>query len=338
MSEASRGTQAPDRPDESLDSAPDAERADGADGASRSDDDFYATVNNAAASRSTRINHPGGDGANGAHTNGAAHDGAEADSSSGEVSGSDGASSDGVADGAGHGAEDRSGDQATKAAGKNWRDRWTSLSGSLAGRRNAGAAEVTDGSSADQAKRMEPGTEPFPSGAPDGSAAPAVPAAAAVGVVGSDVATAQPTAQSTTEKVETKRAPRPKIGAPHRTRKARLRLSRIDPWSVMKTAFLFSIAAGIVLVVAVYVIWTVIGSSGLFSSINDIVSSVVSTPGDTTPFRIEEYVNTQKVMGVTALVAVFDVLIFTALATLASFLYNLAATMLGGLEVTLAED
>jgi len=115
-------------------------------------------------------------------------------------------------------------------------------------------------------------------------------------------------------------------------------LSRLDPWSVMKTSFLFSIAAGIMLVVAVYAVWTVIGSSGLFNSVNDIVKSVVSTPGDTTPFRIQEYVNTQKVMGVAALLACVDVVIFTALATLGSFLYNLAATMLGGLEVTLAED
>ena len=30
-----------------------------------------------------------------------------------------------------------------------------------------------------------------------------------------------------------------------RTRRARLRISRVDPWSVMKTSFLFSIALGI---------------------------------------------------------------------------------------------
>ncbi len=131
---------------------------------------------------------------------------------------------------------------------------------------------------------------------------------------------------------------RQKPGAPRRTRKARLRLSRMDPWSVMKTSFLFSIAAGIMLVVAVYTVWTVLESSGLFESINDIVASVVSTPGDTTPFRVQDYVNTQKVMGVAALIACVDVVIFTALATLGSFLYNLAATMLGGLEITLAED
>lgn len=134
------------------------------------------------------------------------------------------------------------------------------------------------------------------------------------------------------------RSQKPKPGVARGTRKARLRLSRLDPWSVMKTSFLFSIAAGIVFVVAVFAVWTVIGSSGLFSSVDSIVGSVLQSPGDSTPFRIEDYVNTQKVMGVTAFLACIDVVIFTALATLASFLYNLAATMLGGLEVTLAED
>jgi hypothetical protein len=137
---------------------------------------------------------------------------------------------------------------------------------------------------------------------------------------------------------EAHHATKPKVGVARRTRKARLRLSRLDPWSVMKTSFLFSIAAGIMLVAAVYSVWTVLSTSQLFDSINEIVRSVVSTPGDTTPFRIEEYINTQKVMGVTALIACVDVVIFTALATLGSFLYNLAATMLGGLEITLAED
>jgi hypothetical protein len=137
---------------------------------------------------------------------------------------------------------------------------------------------------------------------------------------------------------EAHHAAKPKVGVARRTRKARLRLSKLDPWSVMKTSFLFSIAAGIMLLAAVYSVWTVLSTSQLFESVNDIVRSVVSTPGDTTPFRIQEYINTQKVMGVTALIACVDVVIFTALATLGSFLYNLAATMLGGLEVTLAED
>lgn len=121
------------------------------------------------------------------------------------------------------------------------------------------------------------------------------------------------------------------------TRKARLRLSRVDPWSVMKTAFLLSIAFGIVTWVAVFIVWSAIGAAGVFDNINNTVSEVLGTPS-AEPFRIEDYVNTGKVMGFTTLLACADVLIITALATLGSFLYNIAATLLGGLEVTLASE
>jgi hypothetical protein len=122
-----------------------------------------------------------------------------------------------------------------------------------------------------------------------------------------------------------------------RTRKARLRLSRVDPWSVMKTAFLLSIAFGIVTWVAVFIVWSAIGAAGVFSNIDSTVSQVLGSPS-AEPFRIENYINTSKVMGFTTLLACADVLIITALATLGSFLYNIAATLLGGLEVTLASE
>ena len=43
-------------------------------------------------------------------------------------------------------------------------------------------------------------------------------------------------------------------------------------------------------------------------------------------------------MGFTMIVAVVDVVLMTAIATLGAFLYNLAAALLGGVEVILAED
>jgi hypothetical protein len=121
------------------------------------------------------------------------------------------------------------------------------------------------------------------------------------------------------------------------TRKARLRMSRIDPWSVMKTAFLLAIAFGIVTWIAVFIIWSAIGAAGVFDNINSTVQEVLGTP-TAEPFRVENYINTGKVMGFTTLLACADVLIITALATLGSFLYNIAATLLGGLEVTLASE
>ncbi|NQW72202.1 MAG: DUF3566 domain-containing protein, partial [Actinobacteria bacterium] len=38
-------------------------------------------------------------------------------------------------------------------------------------------------------------------------------------------------------------------------RQARLYLSRVDPWSVAKAAFMLAIAVGIIIVVSVSVLW-----------------------------------------------------------------------------------
>ncbi len=133
-------------------------------------------------------------------------------------------------------------------------------------------------------------------------------------------------------------APKAKSSSLRRTRKARLRLSRVDPWSVMKTSFLFSIAFGIMFWIATSVLWYVITSSGLFEAINAAIVNIISNPGNTETWRIEDYVNGNKVLGIAALLAVINVVISTALGTLAAFLYNLSANILGGLELTLAED
>jgi hypothetical protein len=126
-------------------------------------------------------------------------------------------------------------------------------------------------------------------------------------------------------------------GGPRRTRRAQLRLVQIDAWSVMKTSFLLSIALGIVLVVAVAIIWSVLGAAGVWDSINSIVQQAVgNTSGK--PFDIQEYAGTSRVLGFTMIVAVLDVILITAIATLGAFLYNLSAALLGGIEVTLAED
>jgi hypothetical protein len=131
----------------------------------------------------------------------------------------------------------------------------------------------------------------------------------------------------------------PKTGSkagPRRTRRAQLRLVQVDAWSVMKTSFLLSIALGIVLVVAVAIIWAVLGAAGVWDSINSIVQQAIGGEGE--PFDIQEYAGTSRVLGFTMVVAVIDVILITAIATLGAFLYNLSAALLGGVEVTLAED
>jgi hypothetical protein len=124
-----------------------------------------------------------------------------------------------------------------------------------------------------------------------------------------------------------------------RVRKARLRLLRVDPWSVMKTAFLLSVALGITLFVAVAVLWSVLDAAGVFTAVGDLIQDLTSSETNSeAAFRLENYTALSRVLGFTTLIAVVDVVLVTAIATLGAFLYNLSASLLGGLEVTLAED
>ena len=171
----------------------------------------------------------------------------------------------------------------------------------------------------------QPGTSPL------GSVAPTATPTAAPAAVPTAVPTAAPTAPArrTTAAPAPGRAPR----------RARLRLSRIDPWSVMKVSFLLSIAFGIVTVVSVFMVWSVLGAAGVWDSINNTVSDTVSSGNNvTSDFNIEDYLGLSRVLGFTMLVSVIDVVLITAIATLGAFLYNMAASLLGGIEVTLAED
>ncbi len=154
-----------------------------------------------------------------------------------------------------------------------------------------------------------------------------------------DLAPAPPAVQKTQKVQNVKQAPaRParatKVRPP---RRARLRLTRVDPWSVMKTSFLLSIALGVVTIVSVLMVWSVLGAAGVWDSINTTVRDIVGDQADN-PFTIQDYLGTDRVIGFTMLVAVIDVVLITAIATLSAFLYNMAAALLGGIDITLVED
>lgn len=132
---------------------------------------------------------------------------------------------------------------------------------------------------------------------------------------------------------------RPRTGASTapRTRKARLRVARADPWSVMKVSFLLSIALGICTVVAAAVLWMVMNAMGVFSTVGGTISEATGS-GDGSGFDLAGFLSLPRVLLFTSIIAVIDVVLATALATLGAFIYNLSAGFVGGVELTLAED
>ncbi|MEV6163608.1 DUF3566 domain-containing protein [Streptomyces sp. NPDC052052] len=134
-------------------------------------------------------------------------------------------------------------------------------------------------------------------------------------------------------------ARRPRTGArtTPRTRKARLRVAKADPWSVMKVSFLLSIALGICTVVASAVLWMVMDAMGVFSTVGGTISEATGS-NDNSGFDLQSFLSLPRVLLFTSVIAVIDVVLATALATLGSFIYNLSAGFVGGVELTLAED
>lgn len=117
-------------------------------------------------------------------------------------------------------------------------------------------------------------------------------------------------------------------------RRVRLAISRVDPWSVMKLSFLMSVAIGIMIVVATSVVWLTLDSLQVFATVNDLVTEILADSS----IDLMQYVEFDRVISVSVLVAVVDVLLITALATIGAFLYNITAALVGGVHVTMTDE
>ncbi|WP_157884156.1 DUF3566 domain-containing protein [Arthrobacter alpinus] len=127
--------------------------------------------------------------------------------------------------------------------------------------------------------------------------------------------------------------PAPKAKA----RRARLLVSKVDPWSVLKMAFLLSVALGIVTVVAAIVLWSVLDTIGLFDKVNSFINDIQGKEGGT-PFDLLSIASLGQVASFSTIVAVVNVVLLTTLSVLSAWLYNISATLVGGIGVTLTDD
>ncbi len=121
------------------------------------------------------------------------------------------------------------------------------------------------------------------------------------------------------------------------TRRAQLKLDRIEPWSVMKFSFLISLVGWVVLLIAVSLLYFTLSKLGVFTSIEHTVGLVTtskSKPGS----NAASWFKASRVLGYTMLVGAVNVILFTALATIGAVLYNLVTMLAGGIEVTLKES
>ncbi len=119
-------------------------------------------------------------------------------------------------------------------------------------------------------------------------------------------------------------------------KRARLYVTRIDPWSVTKAAFMLALAVGIVLVVAVGLLWWVLDTTGVFITLSRTIDEVVGSA--TTGFDLLSYLEFSRVIGVAIIIASVEIVLVSILATLFAVMYNLSVGLTGGVEVVLSDE
>ncbi len=113
------------------------------------------------------------------------------------------------------------------------------------------------------------------------------------------------------------------------TKQVRLKLVYIDFWSAVKLSFLIAVCVGIVQIVAAFLIWMVLNSTGIFSQLSSILVDILGDP----TFSVMDTVSLSKVMIFSVVVALLSVVVGTALGAISALIYNMTVKVTGGLLV-----
>lgn len=117
-------------------------------------------------------------------------------------------------------------------------------------------------------------------------------------------------------------------------RRVELTVANVDPWSVLKVSFLLSVAFGIATVIGSVILWFVIDRMHVFAEIEGLLTTfgVESFKG------LLDYLRLPKVLSYATIVAVVNVVLLTAISTVGALLYNVVASLVGGIRVSLMDE
>jgi hypothetical protein len=113
-------------------------------------------------------------------------------------------------------------------------------------------------------------------------------------------------------------------------RRARLQLRHVNPWTVLKFSCVLSIALFFVWLIVVGILFGVLDAAGVVGKINDAYTTVQGG-------NAKAPVTAGVVFGGAAIIGVVNIVLFIALSTVGSVVYNLCADLVGGIEITLSE-
>ncbi|MCC9054593.1 DUF3566 domain-containing protein [Microbacterium sp. F2E] len=110
-------------------------------------------------------------------------------------------------------------------------------------------------------------------------------------------------------------------------KQVRLRLVYVDFWSAVKLSFLAAVALAIVTVVATFLVYMVLQTTGMITRLDDLFKAFDDN------FTLSDYINLPQVMAFAAMVAILNLIVVTVLGAVVAGIYNLMVKVTGGLLV-----
>lgn len=120
-----------------------------------------------------------------------------------------------------------------------------------------------------------------------------------------------------------------------RARRMSLSLTHVSPWSVAKVTFMLMIALAIIQIVAALLVWLLLDVVGVFGQITQIVASAGLEADN---FNLNSVFSVTTVLSAVTIFSIIEVVLFTILASIGAMLYNVVASLVGGIHVTLGDD
>jgi len=124
-------------------------------------------------------------------------------------------------------------------------------------------------------------------------------------------------------------------GSDSRPSRARLRVTHVHLWPVIRTAMIMSAALTLAGVGVVVVVWGVLEVAGVWDGLED---RAVEEMGNTSWEFVARYLTTSRIAGLVCFVAAVNVVLMTVIAAVVALGHNLASSASGGIEITTLKD
>ena len=115
--------------------------------------------------------------------------------------------------------------------------------------------------------------------------------------------------------------------------RAAVQVRRIDPWATFKVSAVLAVVGFFIWMIAVAVLYLVLGGMGVWDQLNSSFNTL-TTDGTASD---SDVIGTGSVFFWSGLIGAISAVLITALATVGSYIYNICADLVGGVEITIAD-